>query len=239
MKQDHGIRKSLLFLLLACLLAGACTSDDARVADTGPPLPESFSFFDVGVNTALNRDLRGRLESLLGDDAVATQNTMDLRLNTEPGFMARHFSGLDTLNRNLNMPAGERVEHNTTQLTYRYAANKDLPFSYVELLFSRFTDMPLLIRVYFDDDTLDVRATLEEKYGPPETVAWEQPNGRTLSWGKNGDHLFYCFVPNQFGVPEYRVSIYFTQRIQDLLETENKIRRQGAAHAVDSGKSVF
>ena len=167
------------------------------------------------------------------------RNTMDLQLNTEDDFLETHFPRLARLNRGLNLPAGERVEHNTTQLTYRYAVKKELPFSYVELLFSRYTGMPLVIRVMFETDTLDILGSLKEKYGPPREVPWKAKNGKTLFWEKNGDFLFYCFVPNQFGIPEYRVSICFTRRIAALFEMEKKIKNTERNTAVSSGNAVF
>jgi hypothetical protein len=228
----------LLFIVMASFFLSCSSENESPEADVAQ-LPHSFSFFDVDVNTPLSGKLRDRLEDILGDDAVSSHNTIDLRLNLEPGFLENHFPRLAQLNRELNFPPGERVEHNTTQLTYHYAVNKGLPFAYVKLLFSQYTRMPLLIRVLFEKDTLDIRTSLEEKYGSPVEVSWQQENGRSLFWKKNGDFLFYCFVPDQFGNPEYRVTIYFTHRIASLLEMEAKMKKQERNSTVGSGKGIF
>jgi hypothetical protein len=235
----HQTRFMLISIVMALFFLSCSPENDSPDADAIPRLPASFSFFDVGVNTPLSRELRNRLGGILGDAAISSQNIMDLRLNLEPEFLESHFPRLDQLNRDLNFPSGERVEHNTTKMTYRYAVKKDLPFTYVELLFSKYTRMPLIIRVLFKTDTLDIRTSLEEKYGSPVEVPWRQENGRSLFWEKNGDFLFYCFVPNQFGIPEYRVTIYFTHRIASLLEMEGKIKKQDRNSTVESGKAIF
>jgi len=235
----HQIPFMLVCLVIVLFFLSCNPENDGPDADAIPQLPASFSFFDVGVNTPLSRELRNRLGGILGDAAISNQNIMDLSLNLDPDFLESHFPRLDHLNRDLNSPPGERVEHNTTKMTYRYAVKKDLPFSYVELLFSKYSRMPLIIRVLFQKDTLDIRTSLEEKYGSPVEVPWKQENGRSLFWKKNDDFLFYCFVPNQFGVPEYRVTIYFTQRIASLLEMEGKIRKQDRNSTVEPGKGIF
>jgi len=235
----HPALVVLISIVMSPFFFSCSSENDSPDADAIPRLPTSFSFFDVGVNTPLSNELRSRLEGILGDDAISRQNTIDLRLNLEPAFLENHFPRLDQLNRNLNFPPGERVEHNTTQLTYRYAVKKGLPFTYAELLFSEYTRMPLMIRVLFETDTLDIRTSLEEKYGSPVEVPWEQENGKSLFWEKNDDFLFYCFVPNQFGTPEYRVTIYFTHRIASLLEMEAKRKKGHRNNTLDSGKAIF
>jgi hypothetical protein len=235
----HQIPFMLVCLVIALFFLSCSPENDGADADAIPQLPASFSFFDVDVNTPLSRELRNRLGGILGDAAISNQNTIDLSLNLESDFLESHFPRLDQLNRLLNSPPGERVEHNTTKITYRYPVKKDLPFSYVELLFSKYSRMPLIIRVLFQKDTLDIRTSLEEKYGSPVEVLWKQENGRSLSWKKNDDFLFYCYVPNQFGTPEYRVTIYFTHRIASLLEMEGKIKKQDRNSTVEPGKAIF
>lgn len=229
----------LICLILALFFLSCSPEKEGPDADAIQELPVTFSFFDVDANTPLSSGLKSRLGSILGDAAISNQNTIDLSLNLEPQFLQKHFPRLHKLNRDLNSPLGERVEHNTTKITYRYATKKNLPFTYVELLFSNYTRMPLIIRVLFQKDTLDIRTSLEEKYGSPVEVPWEQENGKTLFWKKNDDFLLYCFVPNQFGVPEYRVTIYFTHRIASLLEMEGKMKKQDRNSTVEPGKGIF
>ena len=100
--------------------------------------------------------------------------------------------------------------------------------------------MPLVIRVSFGEDKLNVLSSLKEKYGVPGEFPWKAQNGKSLYWEKNGDVLFYSFVPNQFGVPEYQVFIYFTRRLQALLEREQKEKvKEGKIQPLPTGKAVF
>jgi len=217
----------------------SCGDGDKNTgASVTPEIAPSFSFFDVGVNTPFSNTLRKSLYDFLGDDAISTRNTVDLQINTN-GFLATHYPTLQSLNNSLNAPQGERVEHDTTKLTYRYAAKKDLPFDYVELLFSHYSRMPMVIRVFFEKDQLDVLSSLKNKYGTPKEIHWKQKNGKSLCWEKNGDILFYSYVPNQFGIPEYQVTIYFTRHLEAMLEREQREKNAFKTESVSSGKTVF
>ena len=229
-----------LFVAIVVLFCACGSGDEKNRGFVDAQLPPSFSFFDVGVNTSYSRNLRNSLQEVLGDDAISSRNTIDLQINTD-GFLADHFPALNELSIAFNTPLGERVEHDTTKLTYRYSMKKGLPFDYVELLFSKFSGMPMVIRVFFGQDQLNVLSSLKEKYGAPKEFAWKAQNGKSLCWEKNGDVLFYSFVPNQFGVPEYQVSIYFTRRLHTLLEREEqKEKGEGAEKQVRStGKAAF
>jgi hypothetical protein len=221
---------------MVCFSCG--DGDKNSGAPVTPQIAPSFSFFDVGVNTPFSNTLRKSLYDILGDDAISTSNTIDLQINTD-GFLAKHYPKLQSLNDSLNSPPGERVEHDTTKLTYRYAVKKDLPFDYVELLFSHYSRMPMVIRVFFEKDQLDVLTSLKNKYGAPKELPWKQKNGKSLCWEKNGDILFYSYVPNQFGIPEYQVTIYFTRHLEALLEREQGKNNDLKTQSVPSSKTVF
>jgi len=228
----------LLFIVISMLCFACSDGDKNSAASTASQIDPSFSFFDVGVNTPFSHALRKSLYDILGDDAISTRNTIDLQINTD-GFLSRHYPELQGLNDSLNTPAGERVEHDTTKLTYRYAVKKDLPFEYVELLFSHHSRMPMAIRAFFKKDQLDVLSSLRNKYGDPKEYPWKQENGKSLCWEKSGDVLFYSYVPNQFGVPEYQVTIYFTRHLQSLLDSEQGKSSDLKTPSAPSSKSVF
>ncbi len=233
------ISYALLFVLVIMGCSACGNGDENSGAAIAPQISPSFSFFDVGVNTPYSRTLRSSLQNVLGDDAISSRNTIDLQINTD-GFLAKYFPQLHKLSTSFNDPFGERVEHDTIKLTYRYAVKKDLPFDYVELLFSQYSHMPMIIRVFFEKDRLDVLSSLKAKYGDPGEFPWKQPNGKSLYWEKNGDVLFYSYVPNQFGVPEYQVTIYFTRRLQELLEKEQRGKGTGVDNQpASTGKAVF
>lgn len=228
----------LLFVVVSMVCFACGDGDKNSGASVDSQIPPSFSFFDVGVNTPFSNTLRKSLYDTLGDDAISASNTIDLQINTD-GFLSTHYPKLQSLNDSLNSPQGERVEHDTTKLAYRYAVKKNLPFDYVELLFSHHSRMPMVIRVFFEKDRLDVITSLKNKYGAPKEIPWKQKNGKSLCWEKNGDILFYSYVPNQFGIPEYQVTIYFTRHLEALLEREQGKKNELKTEPASSGKTVF
>ncbi|MBF0302379.1 MAG: hypothetical protein HQK73_05020 [Desulfamplus sp.] len=243
----------ILSVLLVCISCG----DNSTTSLSGKTdnYPVTYSFFDVGVNSFLSHSLKSRLDSVLGDHAVETRNTINLNINNE-GFLKNYFPSFDELNQRLNSPTGriipppadverktsliaERVEHNTVKLGYRYAVKKNLPFNYVEFLFSDFNNTPLMIRVKFKKDDLNVVDTLHQKYGTPREILWKEENGKSLCWENSGDLLILSFVPDQFGKPVYEVAIYFAKRLEDLLEAERLERERKHKKGVKSGQNVF
>jgi len=128
---------------LTAILVLSCSSGE-QSTDHSRSQTDGITFFDVGANTVFSNALRDRLRKNLGPDAIAYRNTIDLEFNTK-GFLQRQFPILHDLNQRLNTPAGERVEHDTVKLMYRYAVKENLPFSYVELVFSNNSGKPLLI----------------------------------------------------------------------------------------------
>ena len=119
----------LISILMSC-------SDRQENAESGPAETnkESFTFFDLGINTPLSKRVREELGNKLGRDAIEQKSIMDLEINYK-GFLNNYFPSLNELNQRLNFPPGERVEHNTVKLMYRYALKKNVPFDYVELVF--------------------------------------------------------------------------------------------------------
>jgi len=227
---------TILILAFFCFSCG--DKSDTSVKSTIENYPVTYSFFDVEVNSVLSYSLKSRLDNILGDHATETRNTINLNINQE-GFLKDYFPYFDSLNQRLNFPPHERVEHNTLKLAYRYAVKKNLPFNYVEILFSEFTNTPLLIRVKFKNDDLNIIETLKHKYGEPHQIAWKEENGKSLCWEKSGDLLLLSFVPNQFSKPEYEVVIYFTKRLEDLLKTELLEKETKLKREADSVKGLF
>ena len=167
--------------LFATLVAG-CSGEEQAVPQS-PIQTEGFAFFDVGAMTPYTEALRERLKKSLGSDAIAYRNTINLEVNGE-SFLEKHFPDLYQLNLRLNSPPGERVEHNTVKLMYRYSRNENLPFSYVELVFSNQTERPLFIHIYARKDISDVLRTLEDKFGQPvriDTAARRDRPGHVLA----------------------------------------------------------
>lgn len=228
-------------LILAVMLVFTACSDSRQPDDSAAPpavLPESFTFFDLGVNSRFNEDVRRELSNQLGPDAIEQRSIMNLEINYK-GFLKDYFPDLNELNRKLNFPPRERVEHNTVKLMYRYALKKNVPFDYVELVFSNFTRAPLLFKINFRVDDAGIVKTLETKYGQPQVIRWQDENGQSMYWRKNEDILIVSQVPDQFGNPTYQIVIYFVKHLEQLVATEQKERKVDKLERTESGKTAF
>ncbi|MBF0378226.1 MAG: hypothetical protein HQK72_12200 [Desulfamplus sp.] len=241
---------SLFFLCVSC-----SENSNNTLSDKIENYPITYTFFDVDVNTTLSHNLKSHLDSILGDHSTESRNTINLNLY-EKLFLKDNFPYFEELNQRLNSPTGkinpstvggegkisligERVEHNTVKLAYRYATKKSLPFNYVEFLFSEFNSTPLLIKVNFKKDDLNIVDTLKQKYGTPREIPWKNSNGKSLCWENSGDLLILSFVPDQFGKPVYELFICFAKRLEDLLQAEVLERETKNRKTVKSAQNVF
>jgi len=227
-----------LIIVLIPILISCGDSREEGAAATAAVMPDSFTFFDLGINSRLNKKVRQELGNKLGRDAIEHRSIMDLEINYK-GFLNIYFPGLYELNLKLNFPPGERVEHDTLKLMYRYALKKNVPFDYVELVFSNYTRTPLLFRINFREDEAGIIKTLESKYGQPQVASWEEENGTSMYWIKNGDYLIVSLVPDQFGNPTYQIVIYFVKNLEQLIATENAERQEKSLERTQSGEKAF
>ena len=231
---------SFFVITIILILLGISCGDKE---ETGSPQPapehsDSFTFFDIGKNTIISDKVRESLNKTLGDDAIERRNILDLEINYD-GFLKEYFADLDKLNKKLNSPLGERVEHNTVKLMYRYMQNKNVSFDYVELVYSEYTRRPVLIKIHFKKDGLNTVETLKKKYGTPESINWGGESSKSLYWKKNNDVLILSFVPDQFGKPECQINIFFKNALEKLLETEQKEKEKTRRERTKSGKTAF
>ena len=228
----------LIILLIPVLLSCSDRQEPNDAAAPAAVMPESFTFFDLGINSRLNKKVRKDLGNRLGRDATEQRSILDLEINYK-GFLNQHFPGLNDLNRSLNFPPGERVEHNTVKLMYRYAQKKNIPFDYVELVFSNYTQTPILFRINFREDEAGIVKTLESKYGQPQVIKWQEENGNSMYWTKNGDYLIISLVPDQFGNPTYQIVIYFVKNLEQLIAAEKNEQKEKSLERTRSGKTAF
>jgi hypothetical protein len=199
---------------------------------------DSFTFFDLGRQSTLSKSVRNDLKQRLGRHSIEYRSIIDLDINFY-GFLKKYFPSLYELNQNLNFPPGERIEHNTVKLMYRYARKEDIPFDYVELVFSNYSQHPLLFRINFQKDEANIIETLKTKYGEPLLIDWKDKNGRSMYWEKNKDLFIVSLVPDQFGNPEYQIRIYFVENIRTLLATERAEKEKAERQRAKSGKTAF
>ena len=240
--QNLQAGKALCAILIIVLIPVLIACSDSQEPDdsTAPAavVPESFTVFDLGVNSRLNKKVRQELGTKLGRDAIERRSIMDLEINYT-GFLKQYFPDLNELNQRLNFPPGERIEQNTVKLMYRYATKKNVPFDYVELVFSNYTQAPLLFKINFRQDDAGIVDTLKSKYGQPRVIAWEEENGQSDYWIKNGDVLIVSQVLDQFGNPKYQIVIYFVKHLEQLIATEKKERQEKTRQQTQSGKTAF
>jgi hypothetical protein len=225
--------------ILSLIFLPGC-NDGREPSQTGPAqsASESFTFFDLGPGTKFTKNIRKELQKKLGRDAIERRSIIDLEINYR-GFLKKYFPQLEELNRRLNFPPGERVEHNTVKLMYRYAQKKDVPFEYVELIFSGYTDTPILFRIRFRKDEANIVETLKTKYGPPTVIDWKEENGKSIFWKRNSDYMVASMVPDQFGVHSHQIAIFFVENLTELVDTEQMARGKREAQRAKSGKSAF
>lgn len=236
-KSRRSFRAVLWIIGILGILALACSEEkpDSR-AETDPI--QGFTFFDLGANSKYSRSLRNSLGDKLGSDAISQKNTIDLSIH-DKGFLEKWFPGLADLNRQLNWPAGQRVEHDTTKLMYRYARMKNTPFIYVELFFSDDTLKPLLFRIVAGPDGDAILETIRKKYGPPKEFQWEQKEGRTQYW-EDGDTVFIVSsYKTRWDTPEYLFCIYYVDNLKEMLTAEKARREAEDARIRRAGESAF
>jgi len=222
----------LLFFFLACGEGGEKTERSA------PAGPESFVFFDVGRNSRFSELARKDLSQKLGNDAIERRSIIDLE-GPYKGFLAAHLPELEVLNRRLNHPPGERVEHDVIRLMYRYARQKNAPFDYVELIFDGQSRTPLVFRIRFKADEAGLIESLRAKHGPPQTIDWGVENGQSLVWRKEQDVLMVSLAPDSFGGINHRVTIYFTENLNRWVESEQTLKDKKSKEKSPAGKTAF
>ena len=224
---------SLVLIIISCSDKKESAAEKTPVADSA-----SFTFFELGNTSKVSPDVRKNLRDLLGREAIERRSILDLEINYS-GFLKQYFPEIDALNRQLNFPPGERVEHNTVKLMYRYARNKNVPFELVELVFSDYTDTPIIFKIYFKKDEADIVATLREKYGDPKVISWQKENSKSMYWMKNGDLLIVSRALDRRGNYTYQIVIFFVDNLKQLIETERKEQETNELQRAKTGKKAF
>jgi hypothetical protein len=229
---------ALVFSLMLLFFFSCGEKKEPAENQTAPEPSDSFTFFDLGRQSTLSKSVRNDLNQRLGRHAIEYRSIIDLDINFY-GFLKKYFPSLYELNQNLNFPPGERIEHNTVKLMYRYARKENIPFDYVELVFSNYSQHPLLFRINFQKDEANIIETLKTKYGEPLLIDWKDKNGQSMYWEKNKDLLIISLVPDQFGNPEYQIRIYFVENIKALLAAERAEKEKAGGQRAKSGKTAF
>ena len=199
--------------------------------------PESFTFFDLGANAELSDEITKRLSGELGSYAVEKMTTLDLVI-CDRIFLNKFFPKLYELNHKLNDEAGARIEHNITNLVFRYPQKENTPFDNVKLVFSNYSKKPLLFSITSRKKESDMADTLKEKYGEPVLINWDDGKSVSLLWGKSGDYLVFSKISER-GDFKYGIMIYFANNMEHLLKIEeNEVKKRGEERK-KAGKTAF
>jgi hypothetical protein len=236
--QIISIILSFVGLILIVVIVSNFNKKETQETHLSNKDSKGFMFFKIGEKTKLSSDVRKQLRDTLGPDAIERWNTLDLNLNYK-GFLKKYFPGLYELNERLNSPVGERVEHNTIQLTYRYARKKDAPFDYVNLVFSNLTKKPLFFFIKSKRAGSDILDAITEKYGEAKTIHWDDKSGRSLYWEKNRSILIISISDDRYGHPEYQTAIYYVPSLEELVFTEQQKTKHQQEVIKKTGKTAF
>ncbi|MGE5257507.1 MAG: hypothetical protein ACM3KE_12595 [Hyphomicrobiales bacterium] len=231
----------IIAILAGCLIQFALSCGDGgdQTDGTAPrPTDEGFTFFGLGRNSLYSERVRDELAERLGNDAIEHRSIIDLAVNAKR-LLPDHLPELDAVNRQLNYPPGERVDHDVIRLMYRYARTKNAPFDFVDLIFDGQSRRPLVFRMHFKVDEAGMVESLRTKYGQPDRFAEEAENSRWLVWRRERDALVVSFIPDQFGEPTHHITLYFTGNLERLIASEQAARERKAKEKARSGKSAF
>jgi len=195
-----------------------------------------FAFLDLHADSILTDQARDRLMEILGSEAVENYTVLDLEM-PYPGFLEKYFPDLSELNKQLNFRGGRRtrIEHNTTKLIYRYSPS----IHYVELFFSNYTQKPLLFRIKAKRDGRDYLATLQQKYGEPREILWQDQKGKFLFWNRDKDVLILSLFADQYGQPQFEIMICHVGNIENLLAAEKEESSQYKPEKTEAGRKLF
>nr|MCU0561573.1 pentapeptide repeat-containing protein [Desulfobacterales bacterium] len=128
---------------------------------------------------------------------------------------------------------GERVDHDVVKLMYRYARQRNVPFDYVELLFSGPSQLPLLFHIRFKTDEAGTVDALRRRHGEPRVIDWGAGAGQSLVWRHDDDLLVVSRVPDRLGEIGHRITFYFAANIEEMLRAEQEQREQKALEHLD------
>ena len=199
--------------------------------------PESFTFFDLGANTELSDETTKKLSGELGSYAVEKMTTLDLIIRDRI-FFNKNFPKLFDLNYKLNDETGARIEHNITNLVFRYPQKENTPFDNVKLVFSNYSKKPLLFSVTARKKEADMADTLKGKYGEPVLINWDDGNSVSLLWEKNRDCLVFSKISERGGF-KYSIMIYFVNNMENLLAIEQNEVNKREEERKKAGKTAF
>jgi hypothetical protein len=201
-------------------------------------LTDTFTFFGLGPSTRLTSEIRDTLEGLLGNGGIETRTTIDLTMGDVADFAA-NFPRLQSLHQSLNYLPRQRIEHDTIQLTYRYARRQNVPFDRIRLVFWGEQRTPLFFSLYSKRDGADFIESIQKKHGEPVIIGDKAAIPRTLYWQKENALLIISANRNRIGFNEYDFGIYYLDNLTALAETEKMAREAAEREKEKTGELAF
>lgn len=236
--QIFAIISSFVGLALLILFVRYFNNKETQNTHFSNTETNGITFLNIGEETKISDDVREQLRDLIGPDAIETWTTLNLNLNYK-GFLKKYFPELYEINQKLNSPVGERVEHDTIQLTYRYARKRNMPFDYVKLVFSNQTKKPLFFLIESKRAGGDILEVITNKYGKGKTILWDDKSGKSLYWEKNRSILIISISNDRYGHPEYQTAIYYVPSLEELVFAEQQKAKGRQEMIRKSGRTVF
>lgn len=229
----------VMFSLLAILFVinEVGNNRDEKPEDAKALYPDSFTFFDLGANTELSDEITKRLYGELGSFAVEKMTTLDLIIRDKI-FFNKNFPKLFDLNYKFNDETGARIEHNITNLVFKYPQKENTPFDNVKLVFSNYSKKPLLFSITARKKEADMTDILKGKYGEPALINWGDGKSLSLLWEKNRDYLVFSKISERGGF-KYSIMIYFLNNMEDLLMIEQNDVNKREEERKKAGKTAF
>jgi hypothetical protein len=231
-----------IILLIGCFSVFFACGESGNSGKTISPAaeilyPESFTFFDLGSNTRLSDEILKNLSVQLGSYSTEKFTVLDLTVYNNRVF-SKHFPNLFELHRKLNDEKGARIEHNITNLTFRYLQSETTPFEYIKLTFSNYSHKPLLFAITSRKKEAYIVDALKEKYGEPSAINWEDGKSVSLVWEKNRDFLIISKISER-GSFKYNIMIYFVNNLENLLQIEQDDIKKREEERKKAGKTAF
>lgn len=214
---------AVLALVVASVLLFFVNSPGISLASKAEAIPStSFTFFDVGENTLLTKNLLGKLDKTLGQHRLENITPVSMEF-IATDWISSHFPEFTELNalfaqKRLVKPIASK----TLKLDYRYAAQHAPPFTNVHFIFSDYSKKSLFTRMRMEGNGEETLTSLKTRYGAPQSLEEKKALSPPLFWRNQKDLLIFAVLPDRYGKAETSIFIIYGDNLElfrkDLLE---------------------
>ena len=207
-------------------------------SDASEQFPESFTFYHLGANTALSDAFIQNFEKILGSHAISRKTTLELGIRNN-AVLAENFPVLNQLDRKLNGRSNERVEHDTTLLTFRYPPEKTKFFQFAKLWFSNHNAKPLMVDIKTDENGSYLIENIKQKYGPGKYTDMGSDVEALSYWEQKQDYLMVITAPDRFGSDTFSIKIYYVNNLEALYFKEQENQKSPGKNLKNPSEPAF